>query len=174
MVGSMKYPGRSTAVPPQRIRAPARLFGALARSYRGCVVAVALTAVGLSFLMPSTMGRVLLLTPIVLGLAGRSLRPGGAPMARASLPIALGAVLANDEPRAPALRLCLLRIGVPGDHQRGSERSISAGRVLEVNGTETRITEGHARGGGTRSPAARPDRDNARGRRFRKTARHLL
>ena len=58
-------------------RIAARLFGALARSYRGCVTAVALAAVGLSFLMPSTTGRILLLTPIVLGLARRvGLEPG--------------------------------------------------------------------------------------------------
>jgi di/tricarboxylate transporter len=58
-------------------RIAARLFGALARSYRGCVAAVALAAVGLAFLMPSTTGRILLLTPIVLGLARRvGLAPG--------------------------------------------------------------------------------------------------
>jgi di/tricarboxylate transporter len=46
-------------------------------SYRRAVAAVALGAVVLSFLMPSTLGRVLLLMPIVLALAGRlGLAPG--------------------------------------------------------------------------------------------------
>ena len=46
-------------------------------SYRRAVAAVALAAVGLAFLMPSTMGRVLLLMPIVTALADRlGLAPG--------------------------------------------------------------------------------------------------
>lgn len=48
-----------------------RLFGHLTGSYTQAVGAVAVAAVGLAFLMPSTMGRVLLLLPIVLALAER-------------------------------------------------------------------------------------------------------
>ncbi len=47
------------------------LFGRLSGSYTQTVAAVALTSVALTFLMPSTMGRVLLLLPIVLELAER-------------------------------------------------------------------------------------------------------
>lgn len=53
------------------------LFGRVGSAYWRCVAAVALTAVGLAFLMPSTNGRVLLLIPIVLAYAERlGLEPG--------------------------------------------------------------------------------------------------
>lgn len=53
------------------------LFGRLAVSYPRAVAAVAVAAVGLAFVMPSTNGRILLLTPIVLALAERlGLAPG--------------------------------------------------------------------------------------------------
>ena len=45
------------------------LFSRVGRSYGRAVTAVALAAVGLAFLMPSTNGRVLLLLPIVLAFA---------------------------------------------------------------------------------------------------------
>ena len=54
------------------------LFGRVGGAYWRCVAAVALAAVGLAFLMPSTNGRVLLLIPIVLAFAERlGLEPGG-------------------------------------------------------------------------------------------------
>lgn len=53
------------------------LFGRLGGSYPRCVTAVALAAVGLAFVMPSTNGRLLLLVPIVLAFAERlGLEPG--------------------------------------------------------------------------------------------------
>jgi di/tricarboxylate transporter len=52
-------------------RLAALLFDRVAGSYRSCVAAVALAAVGLAFLMPSTNGRLLLLIPIVLAFADR-------------------------------------------------------------------------------------------------------
>ncbi len=60
-------------------RLAALLFGRIAGagSYPRCVAAVALAAVGLAFLMPSTNGRLLLLIPIVLAFAERlGLAPG--------------------------------------------------------------------------------------------------
>jgi di/tricarboxylate transporter len=60
-------------------RLAALLFGRVAGAYWRCVAAVALAAVGLAFLMPSTNGRVLLLMPIVLAFAERlGLTPGRA------------------------------------------------------------------------------------------------
>jgi di/tricarboxylate transporter len=54
------------------------LFGRMVGAYWRCVTAVALAAVGLAFVMPSTNGRVLLLIPIVLAFAERlELPPGG-------------------------------------------------------------------------------------------------
>ncbi len=47
------------------------LFGRAAMSYRWIIAAVATTAVGLAFVMPSTSARILLLTPIALALADR-------------------------------------------------------------------------------------------------------
>lgn len=47
------------------------LFGRVTGSYARCVTAVALAAVGLAFLMPSTNGRILLLMPVVLAFAER-------------------------------------------------------------------------------------------------------
>jgi di/tricarboxylate transporter len=47
------------------------MFGRLGASYGRAVAAVALAAVVLAFLMPSTMGRVVLLMPIVVALAER-------------------------------------------------------------------------------------------------------
>lgn len=53
------------------------LFGRLSGSYRRSVAAVAIAAVALAFLMPSTNGRILLLMPIVLAFAERiGLKPG--------------------------------------------------------------------------------------------------
>lgn len=53
------------------------LFARSAGSYRRYVTAVALAAIGLGFVMPSTTGRILLLMPIVLALADRvGLTPG--------------------------------------------------------------------------------------------------
>jgi di/tricarboxylate transporter len=58
-------------------RLAALLFGRVAGAYWRCVAAVAVAAVGLAFLMPSTNGRVLLLMPIVLAFAERlGLAPG--------------------------------------------------------------------------------------------------
>ncbi|MCC6470621.1 MAG: anion permease [Alphaproteobacteria bacterium] len=53
------------------------MFGRLGASYARAVAAVALAAVALAFLMPSTMGRVVLLMPIVLALADRLGFPAG-------------------------------------------------------------------------------------------------
>ncbi|MBY4674795.1 anion permease [Burkholderia multivorans] len=47
------------------------LAGPWMRTYRRCLTLVAVASVMLAFVMPSTTGRVLLLTPIVLTLAGR-------------------------------------------------------------------------------------------------------
>jgi di/tricarboxylate transporter len=53
------------------------LFGHVAPSYPRCIAAVALAALGLAFVMPSTNGRILLLMPIVLAFAERlGLAPG--------------------------------------------------------------------------------------------------
>ena len=58
-------------------RLAALLLGHAAGSYPRAVAAVALAAVGLAFLMPSTNGRIMLLMPIVLAFAERlGLRPG--------------------------------------------------------------------------------------------------
>jgi anion transporter len=60
-------------------RLAALLFGRVAGAYWRCIAAVAVAAVGLAFLMPSTNGRVLLLMPIVLAFAERlGLTPGRA------------------------------------------------------------------------------------------------
>ena len=48
------------------------LFNRFARSYTQLVVAVVVVAIGLSFLVPATVGRVLLLLPIVMALARRA------------------------------------------------------------------------------------------------------
>ncbi|MGT2437002.1 SLC13 family permease [Bradyrhizobium betae] len=55
--------------PAQRLAAI--IFRGRVGSYRQVIGTVALSAVGLAFLMPSTTGRVLLLMPIVLALADR-------------------------------------------------------------------------------------------------------
>jgi di/tricarboxylate transporter len=53
------------------------LFGRIAPTYRAAVAAVAVAAVALAFVMPSTIGRVLLLSPIVTAFADRlGLAPG--------------------------------------------------------------------------------------------------
>jgi di/tricarboxylate transporter len=53
------------------------LFGRIALSYHAAVAAVAVAAVALAFVMPSTIGRVLLLSPIVGAFADRlGLTPG--------------------------------------------------------------------------------------------------
>jgi len=58
-------------------RLAAFLFRRLTASYRSSLTAVALTALGLAFVMPSSTARVMLLMPIVLALADRlGLAPG--------------------------------------------------------------------------------------------------
>src|SRR5262249_50204812 len=58
-------------------RLAAILFRRLTASYRSSLTAVALTALGLAFVMPSSTARVMLLIPIVLALADRmGLTPG--------------------------------------------------------------------------------------------------
>jgi di/tricarboxylate transporter len=53
------------------------LFGRIAPTYHAAVAAVAVAAVALAFVMPSTIGRVLLLSPIVTAFADRlGLAPG--------------------------------------------------------------------------------------------------
>ena len=53
------------------------LFGRIAPTYHAAVAAVAVAAVALAFVMPSTIGRVLLLSPIVTAFADRlGLEPG--------------------------------------------------------------------------------------------------
>jgi len=53
------------------------LFGRIAPTYHAAVAAVAVAAVALAFVMPSTIGRVLLLSPIVTAFADRlGLKPG--------------------------------------------------------------------------------------------------
>ncbi|MEQ8504676.1 MAG: SLC13 family permease [Rhodospirillales bacterium] len=52
-------------------RLAARLTGLFGETYRAQVAAMVLVGVALSFLMPSTMGRVILLVPIALALADR-------------------------------------------------------------------------------------------------------
>ena len=53
------------------------LFGRIAPTYRAAVTAVAVAAVALAFVMPSTIGRLLLLSPIVMAFADRlGLAPG--------------------------------------------------------------------------------------------------
>jgi di/tricarboxylate transporter len=53
------------------------LFGRITRSYHAAVAAVAVAAIALAFVMPSTIGRVLLLSPIVAAFADRlGLTPG--------------------------------------------------------------------------------------------------
>src|SRR5262245_10643355 len=64
------------------------VFGRLGASYPQAVAAVAFAAVGLGFLMPSTMGRVVLLMPIVLALCDRL---GFAPGSRGRLGLAMTA-----------------------------------------------------------------------------------
>jgi di/tricarboxylate transporter len=55
------------------------LFGRITASYQAAVAAVALAAVALAFVMPSTLGRILLLSPIVTAFADRlGLEPGRA------------------------------------------------------------------------------------------------
>jgi di/tricarboxylate transporter len=73
--------GAITAVAVQATGLGARLadllFARMAGPYWRCVAAVALAALGLAFLMPSTNGRILLLMPIVLAFAERlGLAPG--------------------------------------------------------------------------------------------------
>jgi di/tricarboxylate transporter len=58
-------------------RLAALVFGRVSGSYLGAVSAVATVAVALAFIMPSTAGRIILLTPIVLAFADRlGLTPG--------------------------------------------------------------------------------------------------
>ena len=52
-------------------RLAARLTGLFGESYKAQVAAMVLVGIALSFLMPSTMGRVILLVPIALALADR-------------------------------------------------------------------------------------------------------
>ena len=55
------------------------LFGRITRSYHAAVAAVAGAAIALAFVMPSTIGRVLLLSPIVGAFADRLGLEGGRP-----------------------------------------------------------------------------------------------
>lgn len=71
------------------------VFGRLGNSYPQAVAAVALAAVALGFLMPSTMGRVVLLMPIVIALCDRI---GFAPGSRGRLGLAMTAALATYVP----------------------------------------------------------------------------
>lgn len=75
------FGGSITAIAVHTSGLGARLAGLLSRRvgnrYWRCVAAVAIAAVGLAFVMPSTNGRVLLLMPIVLAFAERlGLGPG--------------------------------------------------------------------------------------------------
>lgn len=71
------------------------VFGRLGHSYPQAVAAVAFAAVGLGFLMPSTMGRVVLLMPIVMALCDRI---GFEPGSRGRLGLAMTAALATYVP----------------------------------------------------------------------------
>jgi len=82
------------------------LFGRLRGSYIQAVGAVALVAVGLAFLMPSTMGRVVLLLPIVLSLAERL---GFAAGSRGRAGLVMTAALATYVPAT-----AILPASVPG------------------------------------------------------------
>jgi di/tricarboxylate transporter len=73
--GSITAAGVSTTGLGQRLAG--LLFGRIAPSYRAAVAAVAVAAVALAFVMPSTIGRILLLSPIVGAFADRlGLAPG--------------------------------------------------------------------------------------------------
>lgn len=82
------------------------LFGRLRGSYIQAVGAVAVVAVGLAFLMPSTMGRVVLLLPIVLALADRM---GFAAGSRGRSGLVMTAALATYVPAT-----AILPASVPG------------------------------------------------------------
>jgi di/tricarboxylate transporter len=82
------------------------LFGRLRGAYIHAVGAVALAAVGLAFLMPSTMGRVVLLSPIVLSLAERL---GFAAGSRGRTGLVMTAALATYVPAT-----AILPASVPG------------------------------------------------------------
>lgn len=70
------------------------LFGRGGGAYWRCVAAVAVAALGLAFLMPSTNGRILLLMPIVLAFAERlGLAPGRAGHTGLMLTVAAGSYL---------------------------------------------------------------------------------
>jgi di/tricarboxylate transporter len=70
------------------------LFGRVGGAYWRCVAAVAVAALGLAFLMPSTNGRILLLMPIVLAFAERlGLAPGRAGHTGLMLTVAAGSYL---------------------------------------------------------------------------------
>jgi len=71
------------------------VFGRLGGSYPRAVAAVALAAVALGFLMPSTMGRVVLLMPIVLALCDRI---GFAPGSRGRIGLVMTAALCTYVP----------------------------------------------------------------------------
>lgn len=71
------------------------MFGRLGASYPQAVGAVALAAVALAFLMPSTMGRVVLLMPIVLALAERL---GFAPGSKGRVGLVMTAALGTYVP----------------------------------------------------------------------------
>lgn len=71
------------------------MFGRLGASYTRAVAAVALAAVALAFLMPSTMGRVVLLMPIVLALAERL---GFAPGSKGRIGLVMTAALGTYVP----------------------------------------------------------------------------
>ncbi|WP_059411904.1 SLC13 family permease [Cupriavidus basilensis] len=76
-------------------RLAAIVFRGRTGSYRQVIATVALSAVGLAFLMPSTTGRVLLLMPIVLALADRL---GYAPGSNGRIGMVLTVALASYMP----------------------------------------------------------------------------
>lgn len=82
------------------------LFGRLRGAYIHAVGAVALVSVGLAFLMPSTMGRVVLLSPIVLSLAERL---GFGPGSRGRAGLVMTAALSTYVPAT-----AILPASVPG------------------------------------------------------------
>lgn len=90
--------GAITSVAVERTMLAQRLaglvFGWLAASYRSCLTAVALAALGLAFLMPSSTARIMILLPIVLALADRlGLAPGRPGRAGLAMTVAAASTL---------------------------------------------------------------------------------
>ncbi len=78
----------------------AHLVGVLGQSYLGIIAGIVLVGVVLSFFMPSTMGRVMIIVPIVLALADRY---GFAPGSPGRIGIVLAMVLGTFMPSAGIL-----------------------------------------------------------------------